>query len=195
MQQREFIRYAAFIKDACNCARFVTDSLIASVTNKKIKKKLIKSKLFTPSTIGNVVIADTQNQVFEVSIKGEISEYKSTVGKDNRLYFLDRLKNHKPSFIGTLEPKPVTGLNGNGQWLSGIAAGAWFELDKTKNNLEFNYKRVSPHGNIDIHEIFKVNESSFDFDLEYQFVHYSNCKFFHIKQNGSLYRFEKVSSV
>ncbi|MCB0383253.1 MAG: hypothetical protein KDD05_08135, partial [Psychroserpens sp.] len=48
-----FIRYAAFIKDACNCARFVTDSLIASVTNPKIKSALLKSKNFTPSTIGN----------------------------------------------------------------------------------------------------------------------------------------------
>ena len=31
MQNRHFIRYAAFVKDGCNCARFVTDSLIASV--------------------------------------------------------------------------------------------------------------------------------------------------------------------
>ncbi len=191
MQQREFIRYAAFIKEACNCARFVTDSLIASVTNKKIKKKLIKSKLFTPSTIGNVVISDTQNQVFEVSTEGKISDYKSTVSKDNRIYFLDRLKSHKPSFVGTLEPKSVVGLNGNAQWLSGIAAGAWFELDKTENVLEYNYKRVSPYGNVDVHEIYEVNDSCFSFNEEYQFVHYSNCKFFHIKQNGNTFRFVK----
>ena len=31
MQDKGLMRYAAFIKDACNCARFVTDAIIASV--------------------------------------------------------------------------------------------------------------------------------------------------------------------
>ena len=79
MQNRHFIRYAAFIKDACNCARFVTDSLIASVTDFNIKKHLKKSKWFTPSTIGNVVIADTENHIFEFSVTGKVSEYQSSV--------------------------------------------------------------------------------------------------------------------
>lgn len=191
MQRRDFIRYAAFIKNACNCARFVTDSLIASITNKKIRRQLIKSKYFTPSTIGNVVIADTQNQVFEVNEDGKITNYQSTVSRDNRLYFLDRLKNHIPTFVGTLEPKSVIGLNGNAQWLSGIAAGAWFELDKTENSLEYMYKRVSPHGNVDVHATYKVDDDNFNFYEDYRFIHYSNCKFFHIEQDGRVYRFEK----
>ena len=37
MQNKGFIRYAAFINDACNCARFVTDSLIAGLTDNSIK--------------------------------------------------------------------------------------------------------------------------------------------------------------
>ena len=36
-QNDGFIRYAAFISQACNCARFVTDALIASVTNENLK--------------------------------------------------------------------------------------------------------------------------------------------------------------
>ena len=117
MQQRDFIRYAAFIKVACNCARFVTDALIASVTNDKIKKKLIRSKWFTPSTVGNVVIADTQNAIYEVDEMGKISEYSSSVKKDNLRYFLDRLKSHSPNFIGTLEPKDNDERSANAQWL------------------------------------------------------------------------------
>jgi len=190
MQQRDFIRYAAFIKDACNCARFVTDSLIASTTNKKIKEKLVNSKWFTPSTVGNVVIADTENKVYEVSEAGEISEYTSSVSKDNRKYFLDRLKEHTPTFVGTLKSKPVEGLHANAQWLSGIAAGAWFELHKTGNDLEYSYKRISPYGNVDVHATYKIDTPGFVFHEAYKFIHYSNCKFFHIKQNGSVYRFE-----
>ncbi len=105
MQAKGFIRYAAFIKDACNCARFVTDTLIASVTDKKIKRKLARSKWFTPSTIGNVVIADTENQVFLVSENGEINEFSSTVSKENQKLFLDTLKGYSPSLEGTILPK------------------------------------------------------------------------------------------
>ncbi|MFD2822999.1 DUF6695 family protein [Lacinutrix iliipiscaria] len=190
MQQRDFIRYAAFIKDACNCARFVTDSLIASVTNTNIKKKLISSKWFTPSTVGNVVIANTGDQIFEVSEAGVISEYKSSVSKDNRRYFLDRLKNHEPTFVGTLEPKPVDDLHEKAQWLSGIAAGAWYELHQTDHTLEYAYRRISPYGNIDVHAIYEIDETGFNYHEEFEFIHYSNCKFFHVKQNEKVYRFK-----
>lgn len=193
MQQRDFIRYAAFIKDACNCARFVTDTLIVSTTRKSIKQALIKSKWFTPSTIGIVVIANTNNRVYEVLENGEISTYNSTVSKDNRLYFLDRLKNHKPNFIGTLNPKPVANLQENAQWLSGIAAGAWFELKETKNPLEFSFKRISPYGNVDVHALYRVNDSGFNYHDTYKFIHYSNCKFFHIQQNHKTFRFDIIN--
>ncbi|WP_452229817.1 MULTISPECIES: DUF6695 family protein [unclassified Lacinutrix] len=190
MQQRDFIRYAAFVKNACNCARFVTDALIASVTDKVIHNKLQKSKWFTPSTVGNVVIADTGNRIYEVSEAGEISEYTSSVSKDNRRYFLDKLKEHTPNFVGTLEPKHVADLHEKAQWLSGIAAGAWYELHETEKNLEYWYKRISPHGNIDVHALYEVNETGFKYHESYEFIHYSNCKFFHVEQNGRVYRFE-----
>jgi len=78
MQQRHFIRYGVFIKAASNCSRFVTTTLIASVNNESIKKKLIKSTRFTPSTVGNVVIADTGNYIYEVSDEGKISKFTSS---------------------------------------------------------------------------------------------------------------------
>ena len=192
MQNRHFIRYAAFIKDACNCARFVTDSLIASVTDFSIKKQLKKSKWFTPSTIGNVVIADTENYVYEVSETGNISEYQSSVQKDNRRYFLDRLKDHKPNFIGTLEPKHVKIKNNHAQWLDGIAAGAWFELHLTEEADLFRFKRISPYGNIDVDGFYKIQDSAFNYHEDYNFVQYSNCLFFHIEQYEKRYRFDFV---
>jgi len=191
MQNKHFIRYAAFLKDACNCARFVTNSLIASVTDLSIKKKLENSKWFTPSTVGNVLLSDTENHIYEVSETGVISEFKGSQKSENIRCFLDKLKDHKVDLIGTKKPKPVEGLHERAQWLSGIAAGAWFELYKTGHDIEYHYKRISPHGNIDVHERFVVDDDSFEYDLEFEFIHYSNCKFFHVKQNEKVFRFER----
>jgi len=191
MQNKHFIRYAAFIKDACNCARFVTDTLIASVTDIKIKNALKSSKWFTPSTVGNVLLADTENQVFEVSETGVISKFEGSQKSENVRCFLDKLKDHKVNLIGTQQPKPIDGLHENAQWLSGIAAGAWFELYDLGSKTEYRFKRISPYGNVDCDAVFKVEDIAFDYNLEYQFVHYSNCKFFNIEQNGRIFRFEK----
>ena len=191
MQNKHFIRYAAFIKKACNCARFVTDTLLASVTDLNIKKKLKKSKWFTPSTISNVLLADTQNYIFEVSEKGCISQFKGTQTSEALRCFLDKLNNHTPHFIGTLHPKPVDNLHKKAQWLSGIAAGAWFELHKNEPDKDYYFKRISPYGHIDVYDCFKVNDDSFDYNLEFEFIHYSNCKFFHIKQHQQIFRFDR----
>ena len=190
MQAQGFIRYAAFIKIACNCARFVTDALIASVTDPKIKRELERSKWFTPSTIGNVVLADTEDYVYLVSENGKISEFNSTVSKENRRLFLDTLKGYDPSLIGTLEPKHNNVKAEHAQWLSGIAAGAWFELYDLGHDLEYRFRRISPYGHIDCDAIFRINNIDFNIELEYQFVHYSNCLFFNIEQDSRSYRFD-----
>ncbi|MGZ0016308.1 DUF6695 family protein [Yeosuana sp. AK3] len=194
MQQKHFIRYAAFIKNACNCARFVTDTLIASVTNKKIKRNLIQSKWFTPSTVGNVLLANTEKQVFEVSEIGKIVAFKGSKTRENMRCFFDNLKTHEPSFIGTLKPKPVDVLHEKAQWLSGIAAGAWFELHHIGHDIEYLFRRISPHGHIDVHDIFAVEDHSFDYHQDYEFVHNSNCSFLHIKQSGKVYRFKRKTA-
>ena len=192
MQEKHFIRYAAFIKNACNCARFVTDSLIASVTDLKIKQKLIKSKRFTPSTVGNVLLANTEEQVFEVSEKGVISEFRGSQRSENMRCFLDKLEDHEPNFVGTLKPRSVDGLHENAQWLSGIAAGAWFELHVSDNVLHHRFRRISPHGHIDVDAQYSASDSAFDYNTPFKFVHYSNCKFFHVEQDGKVFRFDRV---
>ncbi|WP_299552606.1 DUF6695 family protein [Seonamhaeicola sp.] len=194
MQEKHFIRYAAFIKDACNCARFVTDSLIASVTDQVIKKRLVKSKWFTPSTVGNVLLADTENHVYEVSQAGVLSEFTGSQKSENLRCFLDKLKDHEVNLVGTLEPKPNDEIHEAAQWLSGIAAGAWFELHETENELEYRFRRLSPYGHIDVDALFKVEDNMFTYQERFEFVHYSNCKFFHIQQNGTVFRFERIES-
>jgi hypothetical protein len=190
MQESYFIRYAVFAKNATNCARFVTDALIAGVTNLSIKKKLISSYSFTPSTIGNVVKSDTKKKIYKVSYKGDIVIFKPSIFKLNRAFFLDQLKEHQPNLSGNLEPKHNNTKQENAQWLSGIGGGAWFELYDLNHELEYRFRRVSPYGNIDVDAVYNIVSKGFDIQSDYEFTYDSNCKYFHIKQGETIHRFE-----
>ena len=186
MQRKGPIRYAAFLKEATNCARFVTDTLIVATTHKATKKALRKSAWFTPSTVGNVVLAASDKKVFEVTPDG-VKEFTSTSGSETRRCFLDSLPNHTPNLIGTLEAKNVEGLHKNAQWLSGIAAGAWYEITQPDGLVsnEFRFRRISPKGNIDIDAVF-VNHDGFTLSKPFETIHNSNCLFCTVKQNDTI---------
>ncbi len=195
MQNIGLIKYAAFSKNASNCSRFVTDTLIASVTNKNIVKSLVKSYRFTPSTVGNVVKANTTKQVKKVCESGLISKFRSTPAKENIRCFLDRLNYYEPNSTGNINPVQVNGVHEDAQWLEGIGAGAWFELHKTSSNEEYRYRRISAHGNVDVNGLYKVNDAKFNYEEAYTFVHYSNCSFYHIEQKNTIYRFDLISVI
>lgn len=195
MQNQHFIRYAAFKKKACNCARFVTDSLIAAVTNEKIRRRLIRSNYFTPSTVGNVVIANTEATIYEVSESGEIGIFNSSTRKENIRNFLDRLNGFSPNFNGTLKPRTVGITSTHAQWLDGIAAGAWFEHFETDHGTTFRFRRISPYGHVDVEGLYQVLESGFSYREYHKFVHYSNCQFYHIAQNGKIFRFNLIEKL
>jgi hypothetical protein len=94
-----------------------------------------------------------------------------------------------------LNPKPVDGINGNAQWLGGIGAGAWFELHETDVLNEYEYRKISAYGDVDVHDLFLVDDGSFSYHHPYTFVHYSNCQFFHIEQYDRIYKFIRKSNV
>lgn len=193
MQQQGQIRYAAFIKQASNCARFVTSVLIASVTCVRTKKRLVRSQWFTPSTIGNVVIANTKETVYEVSENGEISRFNSSVRRENRKYFLDKLKDHQPNYYGTLKPVEVKHMHYKAQWLGGIAAGAWYELTVDKRLAEnlYRFRRIAPHGRVDVDAIFK-GDDRFNYFERFEVVHYSNCLFCTVVQKQKQFKLSYV---
>lgn len=192
MQNKHFIRYAAFLKNASNCARFVTDSLIAGLNDLKIKNQLIRSNRFTPSTVGNVIIADTENYIYKISEEGVISEFKGSVQSENMRCFLDTMKGIRPNLVGTLKPRQNNAITSHAQWLPGIAAGAWFELYDTEKKEIYRFRRISPYGNIDCDALFKVVDSSFNYSSPYEFAHYSNCKFLNIKQDSKIFMFNRI---
>ncbi|WP_053971398.1 DUF6695 family protein [Mangrovimonas sp. ST2L15] len=190
MQDKLLIRYGAFVKKASNCARFVTDVLIASTTNKVTQKKLIGLKRFTPSTIGNVVAAANDLGVFKVSETGFIEPFSSDVGKINKECLLDPLKDFKPSSLGTMVPQKVGHAGQKAQWLSGIGSGAWFEILET-DGCQVVFRRISPNGHIDVHDVFSTETAVIDWNSPFEFTHHSNCKFFHIQQEDKIVRFNR----
>ena len=196
LQNHDFIKYGVFINKASNCSRFVTDTLINSVTDEQVRRRLMRSNRFTPSTVGNVIISDTQKDIYEVSENGDIKEFRSTVRKENIKHFLDRLKEYEPNLVGKLHPKPVLGISQHAQWLGGVGAGAWFELHQTEQHHTFRFQRISAYGNIDVNGFYALEGFDFIYEDSYEFIHYSNCRFFHIQQNGKTFRFnllEKIS--
>lgn len=194
LQERYFVPYSVFAKTATNCSRFVTDTLIASVTDIKIRKKLMRSNWFTPSPVGNVLLANTGVKPYLVSESGAISEFKGSKYSENLRCFLDDLKAYKPELLGNIQPKMVSGLDSRAQWLAGIGAGAWFELHKTEQYNEYSFRRISPYGVVDVDAVFVVEDETFNYDSPFHFDHHSNCTVFHIRQNGSIYRFNRKTT-
>ncbi|MGJ8592134.1 MAG: DUF6695 family protein [Aquaticitalea sp.] len=192
MQNNGMMKYAAFGKTGSNCSRFVTDILIESINNESIKNKLVKSTWFTPSTIGNVLIADTQKQIYSVLSDGQINTFKSSKMKENMRLFLDRLKHHEPNFEGNLESKSTAARDEKAQWLSGVGGGAWFEIHSVNESSEYRFKRISPNGNIDVDGIYSISSECFDIKKTYEFMANSNCDVFHIKQEENIYRFNFI---
>ena len=137
-----------------------------------------------------MVLSSTDGSIYKVSERGEISEFKSTVRAVNRAMFWDKLKNYSPNPEGKTVPKENSIRDKNAQWLSGIGAGAWFELYDLGRSKLFRFRRVSAEGSIDCDGIYKTRNREFNYSKPYKFVHYSNCRFFHVKQNGFVYKFE-----
>jgi hypothetical protein len=195
LQNNYLVPYAAFRKKSSNCARFVTDTLLVSVENKSFIKKLNKIKLFTPSPIGNVLAVKGDVDVFEVSDSGDISIFKNSKYEEILNCFLDSVKEHKENLQGNIEPKKINGLSSNAQWLSGIGAGAWFELFKTEIKDEFLFKRTSAFGTVDIEAVFKVDNLNFDINKGYQFTYNSNCNGLFVYQNNTHYKFKNCPNL
>ena len=105
---------------------------------------------------------------------------------------MDGLKDYNPSLEGTILPKHTEEKASHAQWLGGVAAGAWFEIYDIGSDSKYRFRRISPYGNIDCDGIYSVSDKSFDINSDYQFVHYSNCLFFHIEQESKKYRFDFI---
>lgn len=185
------IPYGAFTKGS-NCARFVTDTIIAASTKKKITRKLKTSNLFTPSPIGNVIKGSTTDEIFEV-FKQKITKYKNrSIVKEYKESFLQKF-DHQPNLIGTEKPDVKAFHLKKGTWLGGIGSGAWFTISKQNNGDNFEIKRFTSKGELNFSGIFQVKTYGFNLSEKYDFLHPTNCSQAYVKQGDIIFEFTKIN--
>lgn len=184
------IPYSVFAKGS-NCARFVTNTLIAASTKKKIYRKLKTSNLLTPSPIGNIIKGNTTDEIFEV-YQQKISNYQNrSIIKEYKESFLQKF-DKEPNLIGTEKPNLKIFNLKKGTWLGGIGSGAWFILSKQISNSEFEMQRFTADGILDFKGIFKIENDSFNLMKEHQFLHPTNCVEAFVKQKDTIYCFKNI---
>lgn len=189
IKQKEIL-YGAFIKGGTNCARFVTDTIIFSSTNKKVKSHLKRSNLFTPSPIGNVIKGTSTNIIYEVKNQ-KIGLYQNrSIIKEYKASFLNKFEG-EPNLIGTELPNKKEFELENGTWLGGIGSGAWFKIEKKLKEEYFKIARYTSSGIKDFEGLFLITETDFNHLEEYQFVHPTNCKEVFIQQKNRTFCLQK----
>ncbi len=183
------VPYKAFYhKEGSNCSRLVTDAILASTNDAKIRRYLLRNKSFSPSTVGNVEKAALTNPVYEV-YKGKVMRYTKTAFRENITNYFDR---NIPITQNTKE-ELKTHLIG-ADYLSGIGSGAYFLLrnDPVFEDSVYEIKRFDDAGNLDFEGLFRVTDMDFDSEFPFKFVYDSNCSYCHVQQGGRIFRMELV---
>ena len=192
LQNKVEVPYGAFIKDGSNCARFVTDTLIASTTNNKIKNKLKRSYVVTPSPISNVLKGGSTGYSCLEVFNQEIETYfnKNIYAEHKRCLFSK--VSQELNDIGSLKPDLALFSSETGQWLGGIGSGAWFELyDVDSKDATYRIVRRNAKGIMDLDDLFVLEDTSFSVQKPYVFQYGSNCKQCIIVQNDKSYFFNR----
>ncbi|WP_405605991.1 DUF6695 family protein [Polaribacter sp. Asnod1-A03] len=191
IEQKE-IPYGAFVKKGTNCARFVTDTLISSCTNKETKNQLKKSNILTPSPIGNVIKGTSTNKIYTIENQ-IINLYKNrSIIKEYKASFFKKFYG-EPNLKGTENPNTeVFNLN-NGHWLGGIGSGAWFKIEEQIRENYYTISRHNSNGLKDFEAVFIIDKKCFNLKKKHQFIHPTNCREAIIKQNNKIYTLQQVS--
>ncbi len=193
LQNKEAVPYGAFLKKGSNCARFVSDALLHATHDQQCRKRLRRSKFFTPSPIGNVINGKTEDKIVEV-YRQKIRSYKyDSVFEEHRNYFFNKVSQKVPTY-GALLPMKECYDSPRGQWLSGIGAGAWFEIEKSVEN-NYMISRRGARGELHVKDLFEVNQSGFEIEKPYAFLHGSHCGTVRIRQNRNVYVFRRMYSI
>ena len=190
INQKE-IPYGAFIKNGSNCARFVADTLRSSTLQKKIKTKLTISYLCTPSPIGNVLKGRTTNTIYQV-YNTKVSPYTNrSILKEYKSCFFNKFDTAPSIMEGEIQQKQVFNSK-KGTWLAGCGSGAWFIIEEKIDTINYRVSRYTYTGKKDFEGVFKMSENGFDMNLEYQFIHPTNCLEAFIIQKEKKFTLRKI---
>lgn len=177
------IPYGIFVKQGSNCSRFVADTVIASTTNPKILKNIVKESWFTPSPLGIVQKGRNSKEVF-ITTDSETTTISNISWLSNMKNFLAKKYRNKK------EIKTNNTSNKDLHYLEGIGSSAYFSLEKN-NTGEYIINRLDKNGIHDFRDIFIPEDNSFNIERDYKFIYDSNCDHCHILQNNIIYRFNR----
>ncbi|MBL0683395.1 DUF6695 family protein [Aquimarina mytili] len=189
-QSRGSIPYSTFRKEGSNCSRIVTDTILESTDNSKIRKPLLRNKKFTPSPLGNVEKAALDNPIYQVQ-DGKLTTYPGSVFKENLTNYFDK---NIPDIKTKHAPKVLNHLK-DAHFLEGIGSGAYFTITPSEEKELYIITRYTDYGDMDFKGLFITSEQSFTIVEEYSFVYDSNCKYCHIEQHGKKIRFDLVKRI
>ncbi len=190
--QRQEIPYGAFDKKGTNCARFVTDTIIKSTLDRKIKRSLQISNMFTPSPIGNVIKGVTDNNIFSVE-EGRVEHYiNRSVLKEYASCFFNEYQGALNT-IGTEQPNSEQFHPDKGTWLGGIGSGAWFVLNLAEGVNGYSLQRYNQFGEKEFEGVFTLKKGNLDLTKAYCFKHPTNCKIAYLEQNEKQVILERIS--
>lgn len=182
LQEQGSIPYRAFGNLGSNCARFVTETILASTQERHVIKALKLNKKFTPSTVGNVE-KSASNKVYQVH-QGVIYDYSSTALRENLTNYFDK----RVPETHLQDGKDAIVIPEGAQLLTGIGCGAWFYLEKLTEN-QVLITRYTETGIPDCKGVAEI-PSGFDITKKHTFVYDSNCAYCTIEQTEKIYRFD-----
>jgi len=181
LQNQGSIPYKAFGNIGSNCARFVTETILAGTTDASIQKYLKRNKKFTPSTIGNVEKSASEEGVYQV-FDGVITPYNSTALRENLTNYFDK----KVPPAHKLEEE--INLPKNVQFLNGTGSSAYFHLEMLSPERGI-VRRFTEYGEQDFEGV-TIFPEGFSITEDYDFVYDSNCAYCTLQQGDSLFRLE-----
>lgn len=94
----------------------------------------------------------------------------------------------------TLTAPPLTGnIPPNSQWLSGEGAGSWFYIETAEQ--DYKISRYGPTGKLECTGLFRIiNQTEFDLDTPFQFIHLSHCKSVSLQQQDKIVKMERITT-
>ena len=184
LQGQGSVPYKAFGKIGSNCARFVTETILASTIDSSIQKYLKRNKKFTPSTIGNVEKSASEEGVYQV-FDGVIAPYNSTALRENLTNYFDR------RVPAAHELEVEMNMPENVHFLDGTGSSAYFHLEVVSEKRGI-VRRFTEFGEQDFEGVTTFPK---DFSVvgDYSFVYDSNCAYCTLQQGDSLFRLELTS--
>jgi hypothetical protein len=196
LERQGSIPYNVFGKENLNCARFVRQALLRSVTDKRIYKKLRYTPEPTPTPLGSIIWAASPSEYYRIW-QGEISVETRSIYQLMWKYFFNNSPNEynirfKTGKGGFHVPDPLPEYP-EAQWLGGFACGAWFHIeqpDHLRDDRLFRIRKVTEKNQVIFDHLFEVNDPSFTVEQPYEIIHDCTALFCSAKQEGKRFKFD-----